>query len=90
MLEDRADIAVHSMKDVPMEFPPGLGLTVICEREDPLDAFVSNRYTELSQLPVGAVVGTSSLRRQCQIRARYPQLQIRDLRGNGQYSPGQA
>ena len=63
MLEDRADIAVHSMKDVPMEFPPGLGLTVICEREDPLDAFVSNRYTELSQLPVGAVVGTSSLRR---------------------------
>jgi len=82
MLEDRADIAVHSMKDVPMEFPPGLGLTVICESEDPLDAFVSNRYTELSQLPVGAVVGTSSLRRQCQIRARYPQLQIRDLRGN--------
>ena len=82
MLEDRADIAVHSMKDVPMEFPPGLGLAVICEREDPLDAFVSNQYQNLEQLPDGAVVGTSSLRRQCQIRARFPQLQIKDLRGN--------
>ena len=82
MLEDRADIAVHSMKDVPMEFPQGLGLTVICEREDPLDAFVSNHYSELAQLPAGAVVGTSSLRRQCQIRAHFPELKIRDLRGN--------
>ncbi|MDG1495603.1 MAG: hydroxymethylbilane synthase [Porticoccaceae bacterium] len=82
MLEGRADIAVHSMKDVPMEFPPGLGLTVICEREDPLDAFVSNRYTNLAELPPGSVVGTSSLRRQCQIRAAFPGLQIKDLRGN--------
>lgn len=82
MLEDRADIAVHSMKDVPMEFPPGLGLAVICEREDPLDAFVSNQYQNLEQLPDGAVVGTSSLRRQCQIRARFPRLVIKDLRGN--------
>ncbi len=82
MLENRADIAVHSMKDVPMEFPPGLGLAVICKREDPLDAFVSNQYTALEQLPDGAVVGTSSLRRQCQIRAKFPQLNIKDLRGN--------
>ena len=82
MLEDRADIAVHSMKDVPMEFPPGLGLAVICEREDPLDAFVSNQYKALEQLPDGAVVGTSSLRRQCQIRANFPNLKIKDLRGN--------
>ena len=82
MLEDRADIAVHSMKDVPMEFPQGLGLAVICEREDPLDAFVSNQYQNLEQLPDGAVVGTSSLRRQCQIRARFPRLEIKDLRGN--------
>ncbi len=82
MLENRADIAVHSMKDVPMEFPPGLGLAVICEREDPLDAFVSNQYTALEQLPDGAVVGTSSLRRQCQIRAKFPHLKIADLRGN--------
>ncbi|ETN93120.1 Porphobilinogen deaminase [Gammaproteobacteria bacterium MOLA455] len=82
MLENRADIAVHSMKDVPMEFPPGLGLTVICEREDPLDAFVSNSYTNLAELPPGSVVGTSSLRRQCQIRATFPELQIKDLRGN--------
>ncbi len=82
MLDDRADIAVHSMKDVPMEFPPGLGLAVICQREDPLDAFVSNQYKTLEQLPDGAVVGTSSLRRQCQIRANFPSLKIKDLRGN--------
>jgi hydroxymethylbilane synthase len=82
MLESRADIAVHSMKDVPMEFPPGLGLAVICEREDPLDAFVSNQYKALEELPDGAVVGTSSLRRQCQIRAKFPHLKIKDLRGN--------
>ena len=82
ILENRADIAVHSMKDVPMEFPSGLGLAVICEREDPLDAFVSNQYTALEQLPDGAVVGTSSLRRQCQIRAKFPHLKIADLRGN--------
>lgn len=82
MLEGRADIAVHSMKDVPMEFPDGLHLPVIMEREDPRDAFVSNRYRDLDELPEGAIVGTSSLRRQTQIRARYPYLQIRDLRGN--------
>jgi hydroxymethylbilane synthase len=82
MLEGRADIAVHSMKDVPMEFPQGLGLHVICEREDPTDAFVSNNYTDLSQLPDNAVVGSSSLRRQTQIRAQYPNLKIKDLRGN--------
>lgn len=82
MLEDRADIAVHSMKDVPVEFPEGLMLSTICEREDPRDAFVSNQYSSLDQLPQGAVVGTSSLRRQCQIKALRPDLQIRDLRGN--------
>ncbi len=82
MLEKRADIAVHSMKDVPVEFPPGLGLAVICEREDPRDAFVSNHYAAIDQLPQGAVLGTCSLRRQAQIRERRPDLQIKDLRGN--------
>lgn len=82
MLEGVADIAVHSMKDVPMEFPEGLGLSVICEREDPTDAFVSNDYASLSDLPQGARVGTSSLRRQCQLRHIRPDLQIGDLRGN--------
>ncbi len=82
MLEGRADIAVHSMKDVPVEFPEGLGLHTICEREDPRDAFVSNRFTAIDELPQGAVVGTSSLRRQCQLRAERPDLVIRDLRGN--------
>jgi hydroxymethylbilane synthase len=82
MLEDRADIAVHSMKDVPMEFPEGLGLSVICEREDPSDAFVSNHFNNLTELPQGAKVGTSSLRRQLQIKALRPDLQLLDLRGN--------
>ena len=82
MLEDRADIAVHSMKDVPVEFPDGLDLEVICPREDPRDAFVSNTYSNLSDLPQGAIVGTSSLRRQCQLKAKRPDLDIRDLRGN--------
>ncbi|KHT61803.1 porphobilinogen deaminase [Photobacterium gaetbulicola] len=82
MLEGRADIAVHSMKDVPVEFPEGLGLVTICEREDPRDAFVSNHYDNLAQLPAGAVVGTSSLRRQCQLRAQRPDLVVKDLRGN--------
>ena len=82
MLEDRADIAVHSMKDVPMEFPKGLGLSVICEREDPSDAFVSNHYNNLDELPQGAKVGTSSLRRQLQIKALRPDLELLDLRGN--------
>ncbi|MGI2260299.1 hydroxymethylbilane synthase [Shewanella sp. GXUN23E] len=82
MLEGQADIAVHSMKDVPVEFPEGLGLEVICEREDPRDAFVSNTYKSIDELPQGAVVGTSSLRRQCQLRASRPDLVIKDLRGN--------
>jgi hydroxymethylbilane synthase len=82
MLENRADIAVHSMKDVPVEFPEGLGLEIICPREDPRDAFVSNSINSLADLPQGAIVGTSSLRRQCQIKAMRPDLDIRDLRGN--------
>lgn len=82
LLEKRADIAVHSMKDVPIEFPQGLGLVTICEREDPRDALVSNRYQTIDQLPQGSIVGTSSLRRQCQLRARRPDLIVRDLRGN--------
>lgn len=82
MLEGRADLAVHSMKDVPMEFPQALYLGVICEREDPLDAFVSNDFAKLDDLPQGARVGTSSLRRRCQLMAYRPDLQISDLRGN--------
>ena len=84
MLEDRADIAVHSMKDLPVEFPPGLELHTICSREDPRDAFVSNTYKSLAELPAGAVVGTCSLRRCCQIKANFPELVIKDLRGNVQ------
>ncbi|SDK57789.1 hydroxymethylbilane synthase [Microbulbifer yueqingensis] len=82
MLDGRADIAVHSMKDVPMEFPDGLHLAVICEREDPRDAYVSNHYAHIDELPQGAVVGTSSLRRQCQLLAYRPDLQVKFLRGN--------
>ena len=82
LLEGRADIAVHSMKDVPMEFPKGLELAVICEREDPSDAFVSNRYASIDELPAGAVVGTSSLRRECQLRASRGDLQVKFFRGN--------
>ena len=82
LLENEADIAVHSMKDVPMDFPEGLGLFCICEREDPRDAFVSNTYASLDALPKGSVVGTSSLRRQAQLLTRRPDLEIRFLRGN--------
>ncbi len=82
LLENQADIAVHSMKDVPMDFPLGLGLYCICEREDPRDAFVSNTHESLAALPPGSLVGTSSLRRQAQLLARRPDLQIRFLRGN--------
>lgn len=82
MQNDIADLAVHSMKDVPVEFPEGFGLHCICERENPYDAFVSNQYSMLNELPLGAVVGTSSLRRQAQLKAVRPDLQIRDLRGN--------
>ena len=82
MLNGEADIAVHSMKDVPMEFPEGLGLAVICQREDPADAFVSNHHDSLESLPQGARVGTSSFRRQCQLKQLRPDLEILDLRGN--------
>ncbi|NDU85053.1 MAG: hydroxymethylbilane synthase [Ferrovum sp.] len=82
MLEGRAHMAVHSMKDVPMDRPAELVLRVAGKREDPRDAFVSVDYENLASLPSGAIVGTASLRRECQIRARYPQLQIRPLRGN--------
>ena len=82
MLRDEADIAVHSMKDVPMELPQGLELYAICEREDHRDAFVSHDYESLEQLPEGAVVGTSSLRRQCQLSALRPDIKIKSLRGN--------
>ena len=82
MLEGVADIAVHSMKDVPMAFPQGLHLPIILEREDPTDAFVSNHYGSIDELPQGARVGTCSLRRQTQIRESRPDLEILDLRGN--------
>ncbi len=82
LMDGRADLAVHSMKDVPMALPEGLSLAVICEREDPLDAFVSNHYAHFSDLPQGAKVGTSSLRRKCQILKARPDLEIIDLRGN--------
>src|SRR4051812_33727923 len=82
MAEGRADLAVHSLKDVPMELPAGFELAAVLEREDPRDAFVSNLYASLGELPDGAVVGTSSLRRQALIAARYPQLVIKPLRGN--------
>ena len=82
LLENRADIAVHSMKDVPMEFPQGLTLGPICPREDPRDAFVSNRFGSLDALPAGSIVGTSSLRRECQLRRLRPDLTVNFLRGN--------
>lgn len=82
LLDGRADLAVHSMKDVPMALPEGLSLAVICEREDPLDAFVSNTYANFADLPQGAKVGTSSLRRKSQILKQRPDLDIIDLRGN--------
>lgn len=82
LLDGRADLAVHSMKDVPMALPEGLSLAVICEREDPLDAFVSNTYASFDELPQGAKVGTSSLRRKSQILKARPDLEIIDLRGN--------
>ena len=82
MAEGRADLAVHSMKDVPMEMPEGFVLAAISEREDPRDALVSPRYESLAALPDGAVVGTSSLRREAQLRARFPHLIIKPLRGN--------
>lgn len=82
MEEGRADLAVHSLKDVPMDMPAGFTLAAVAKREDPRDALVSSRYTALTQLPKGAVVGTSSLRREAQLRERYPHLAIEPLRGN--------
>jgi hydroxymethylbilane synthase len=82
LAEGRADLAVHSAKDVPMELPPGFALGAIMEREDPRDAFVSNKFDGLDALPAGAVVGTSSLRREAQLRSRYPRLLVTSLRGN--------
>ncbi len=82
MLEGHADIAVHSMKDVPIEFPEGLHLSAILKREDPTDAFVSNHFQSLDDLPENARIGTSSLRRQCQVKARFPNAEILSLRGN--------
>jgi hydroxymethylbilane synthase len=82
-LEDgRADLAVHSAKDVPMALPPGFCIAAIPEREDPRDCFVSARYPDPDQMPAGAIVGTSSLRREAQLRERYPGLEIKSLRGN--------
>ncbi len=82
LAEGRADLAVHSAKDVPMELPAGFALGAILEREDPRDAFVSGKFDALDALPAGAVVGTSSLRREAQLRSRYPQLVVNSLRGN--------
>ena len=82
LFEGKADLAVHSLKDVPMEMPDGFELSAILEREDPRDAFVSNQYDSLAQMPVGAKVGTSSLRRESQIRKKFPHLEIVPLRGN--------
>ena len=82
MDDGRADMAVHSLKDVPMEMPNGFSLACITAREDPRDAFVSNQYAKLADLPKGAVVGTSSLRREAQLRERHPHLDIQPLRGN--------
>ncbi len=82
MAEGRADLAVHSLKDVPMDMPGGFVLAAIAAREDPRDAFVSNRHATLAALPKGAVVGTSSLRREAQLRERFPHLEIAALRGN--------
>jgi hydroxymethylbilane synthase len=82
MAEGRADLAAHSLKDVPMDVPPGFVLAAILEREDPRDALVSNGHRSLADLPTGSVVGTSSLRREAQLRERYPRLKVEPLRGN--------
>ena len=82
ILNNEADIAVHSIKDIPAQFPEGLMLAAICQRDEVRDAFVANKYTNLNDLPESAIVGTSSLRRQCQLRSHFPHLIIKDLRGN--------
>jgi hydroxymethylbilane synthase len=82
LADGRADLAVHSLKDVPMALPEGFALAAVMEREDPRDAFVSNHFASLDALPAGSVVGTSSLRREAMLRVRYPQLIVQPLRGN--------
>ncbi|MBX2870272.1 MAG: hydroxymethylbilane synthase [Acidiferrobacterales bacterium] len=82
LLDGRTDVAVHSMKDVTVTLPEGLIIPVICPREDPSDAFVSNEFQSLDEMPENAVVGSCSLRRRCQIQAAYPHLEVRNLRGN--------
>ena len=82
LIENRADIAVHSMKDVPVTFPPELEISTICEREDPRDALISNQHPNLNSLPDNAIIGTSSMRRSCQIQALRPQIKVETLRGN--------
>lgn len=82
ILNNEADIAVHSIKDIPAQFPESLMLAAICQRDEVRDAFVANKYASLNDLPKGAIVGTSSLRRQCQLRSHFPHLIIKDLRGN--------
>ncbi|HTL26348.1 MAG TPA: hydroxymethylbilane synthase [Burkholderiales bacterium] len=82
LADGRADLAVHSMKDMPADLPAGFALAAITERDDPRDAFVSGRYAAFAELPAGAIVGTSSLRRQAQLLERYPALEVRPLRGN--------
>lgn len=82
LADGRADLAVHSMKDVPMHLPEGFTLAAIGQREDPRDAFISNQFSSLEELPEKSIVGTSSLRRQSQLQARFPHLQIEPLRGN--------
>ena len=82
LLNDEADIAVHSMKDVTVDVPAGLTIAAILEREDPRDVFISNRYPSLGEMPEGTCIGTSSLRRQCQLNAAWPGLALRDIRGN--------
>lgn len=82
LLDNNTDIAVHSMKDVTVTLPEGLFIAAICPREDPRDAFVSNRYKTIEELPPGAVVGSCSLRRRCQVQSAFPHLEVRNLRGN--------
>lgn len=82
LADGRADLAVHSLKDVPMDLPDGFALAAVLEREDPRDAFISNDYTDLAALPAGSVVGTASLRREAMLRTRYPHLVVQPLRGN--------
>ena len=82
LLDGRADLAVHSMKDVPMNLPDEFLLAAVSKREDARDAFVSNRYQKIEDLPAGSIVGTSSLRRQSQLKARFPHLKVETLRGN--------